>query len=520
MKRKGFTLVELLGVIVILAIITLLATSGYGKITKETKQKSYENLVQYIETKAANYAEETGNLITNVDTLVKNGYIEADNEQGDVFDPRNKDNKLNCHIVSIIKEGNLYGQFSEDEECDLGNLKIVNLNLNILKYKTEDIEFKNNPVLLDENKIESKDWTNKNVYLVATLGEKLKDQERQIKKITWISNVGSEEREVNNNFDSQNKYLVTAEQIINTNYTIQIELENNTIYQVSTSVKIDKQRPIIYEVFIERPNVWTNQKKVTITASDGNGSGMSGYAFIKDNNDCKEANYTETNENSFETTIKEVGTYYVCAKDKAGNYSEDHSSKVAKVEMIDTIPPECIWSGESTDWTRDDRTISLSCNDEGGSGCTLNNVISKTYDYSTFTDNWNYTIEDLAGNKTECNETIDVYVDKCYETEEYYGSWGNCSKSCDGGTQSRSVDYYSTFGSGFICWSTTEAQRCNTQSCPNNESSGDGDNSSGGSGGGNCSYAPDGSSNCVGMCGSPGADPKPHCCVTSGPCKK
>lgn len=510
MKKRGFTLVELLGVIIILAIITLLAVSGFGIISKNVKEQAHENLISYIETKASEYANNTGNLLTNVDNLVKLGYIEADDEEGNVKSPID-DAILNCHIVSILKDNNsLYGEYSEEEECDLGNLTITNMNLGILKYKTEDTVFNLHPALVDKIELEE-DWTNKNVYLVATLGEKLKGQESQIKKITWTSNVGSEEREVNNNFELQNKYLVTAEQIINTDYTVQIELENKTIYQASTSVKIDKQRPVIYEVFVERPNEWTNKKKVTITASDGNGSGMAGYAFTKDNNDCKVANYIESNENSFETTINEVGTYYVCAKDKAGNYSEDYSSKVVEVKMIDAVPPTCVWRGESTSWTKSNRTISLNCNDTGGSGCSLNNAIAKTYSWNTRTDYLRYTISDVAGNTTVCEKTASVYVDKCTQVgEKEYGPWGSCSKSCGGGHKSRSWSVSSTFGSGFICGTGSESKSCNTKSCSSSGSSGgSSDSGSGGKGCNSCNSS--GSSGCCG----PGVSGCSSTCTTS-----
>lgn len=474
MKRKGFTLVELLGVIIIMAIITLLAVSGFGVISKNVKEQSLDNLITLIETKASSYANDTGNLLTNVDNLVKLGYIEANDEEGNVLSPVDN-SQLNCHLVSIMEEqNNLYGKYLEEENCDLNNIKIVNMNLNITKYKTDDTVFNVYPALVD--KIEDEAWTNKNVYLVATLGEKLKEQEGQIKKITWTSNLAKEEKEVNGDFEVQNKYLVAAEQIINTDFKVMIELENKTIYQASTSVKIDKQRPIIYETFIERPNEWTNKKKVTITASDGNGSGMAGYAITKDNNDCQTANYIASEENSFETTVKEVGTYYICAKDKAGNYSEDISSKKVEVEKIDTIPPTCIWSGESRSWTKNNRTISLNCNDTGGSGCALNNAITKTYSSNTRTDYWYYTISDVAGNTTICEKTTNVYVDKCTQVgEKEYGSWGGCSKKCGGGHKSRSWSVKSTFGSGFVCDTGSESKSCNKKSCNSGGSENSGD---------------------------------------------
>lgn len=330
MKKKGFTLVELLGVIVILAIITLLAMSGYGKISKNVKEQSYKNLISYIETKAIEYANETGNLLTNVGNLVKLGYIEADDEEGNVKSPIDE-TILNCHIVSITKDSNsLYGKYSEEEECNLNNLIIKNLNLGINVYATNDNVTK-------DQKIEGNEWTNKNVILEAYIGEKINKED--INKITWQSNVGHETREINGDFNSKNEFLITAEQIVNTSYFVTIELKDETTYQAQVQVKIDKQRPIIYETFIEKENEYTSQdKKMTVTANDGNGSGIYGY-YVGTNPNCNEVEYNPNNNSSYET-YKDNGIYYICVKDNAGNVSEDISTRKIEVKNIEKQPPK------------------------------------------------------------------------------------------------------------------------------------------------------------------------------------
>ncbi len=321
-KQKGFTIVELLAVIVLLAIITTIAMSGYNAIQKNLKEKAYDNLIRYIESKAASYASDTGNLLTNVDTLVKEGYMDADDEEGNVYNPITRET-LNCHIVNIERDNdNLYGRYSNDEECDVSNLTIKNLNLNIEVYETNDNVTKG-------NKIENNRWTNKNVILKVVLGEDLTEEE--IKTITWQSNIT---RETTN----KEEYIVSAEQIINTNYSVIVETKGGVSYQASVGIKIDKQRPVIYEAQIERENEWTNaDKKLNISASDGNGSGISGY-YVGLEQDCTKVAYIEQEGNSYETTL-DNGIYYICVKDKAGNYAEDKSSKEIKIEKIDKEPP-------------------------------------------------------------------------------------------------------------------------------------------------------------------------------------
>ena len=88
MNNKGFSLVELMVVIVILVIITLLATSGYkNDFYAYEKKLVIKKKINYIETKATEYANKTGQLNTNVDQLVKEGFINADDEDGHVVNP-------------------------------------------------------------------------------------------------------------------------------------------------------------------------------------------------------------------------------------------------------------------------------------------------------------------------------------------------------------------------------------------------------------------------------------------------
>ena len=58
-NKKGFTLTELIAVIVILSLIISLATISVLAIRKNVLKKDYNNLVTYLETKAAEYANET-----------------------------------------------------------------------------------------------------------------------------------------------------------------------------------------------------------------------------------------------------------------------------------------------------------------------------------------------------------------------------------------------------------------------------------------------------------------------------
>lgn len=332
MNKKGFSLVELMGVIVILLIITLLATNGYRLVSQKVKENSYKNKVSYLETKAVEYANQTGKLEMNVDQLVKEGLITADNEEGKVISPLDG-NIMNCHLIYITEENeNLYGNYTEQEECNIENLSTENRFLKINVYKTHD------NVTLGE-KVEGNAWTKENVILVAEFLDQNINKD-SIEKLIWRSNAVEEERTIEKDFESKNKYLVTAEQIVNSIYSVEIKLSDGTTYQAQTYVKIDKQRPIVYdsEIRIEKENEYTaNDKEVYVEASDGNGSGIYGY-YIGEDNRCTDVIY-EVSESTHYSVKKPMGTYYVCVKDKAGNLSEDISTKKVIVQYIDSEPP-------------------------------------------------------------------------------------------------------------------------------------------------------------------------------------
>ena len=94
-------------------------------------------------------------------------------------------------------------------------------------------------------------------------------------------------------------------------------------------------------------------------------------------------------------------------------------SKTANV-YVDKDQPSCSFSGESTNWTNSNRTITATCNDSG-SGCT-SGTASKQWSYTsgtTKTAGLSYKITDNVGNSTTCSKTADVYVDKTKPTVSY-----------------------------------------------------------------------------------------------------
>lgn len=69
MNKKGFTLVELLAVIVILAVILTIAVPNMFKIIDKSKQDSYDNQVLMIIDAAKNYVVNESKVVTTEEPL-------------------------------------------------------------------------------------------------------------------------------------------------------------------------------------------------------------------------------------------------------------------------------------------------------------------------------------------------------------------------------------------------------------------------------------------------------------------
>ena len=103
--------------------------------------------------------------------------------------------------------------------------------------------------------------------------------------------------------------------------------------------------------------------------------------------------------------------------DRAGN-----STKLTINVKIDLTLPSCGVEGESTEWTKENRTINSICSDST-SGCEKRVYATKVFNSTTLYSTLNpYVIKDKAGNEKFCPEkTVNVYVDKTPPTCSYEG---------------------------------------------------------------------------------------------------
>ena len=90
MKKKimqGFTLIELLSVLGLLALLLMVGLPIYIGLTNRSKENIYRAKVTELLAKAESYAEDKSVFVLDVDTLIKDGLISKDNENGNLIAP-------------------------------------------------------------------------------------------------------------------------------------------------------------------------------------------------------------------------------------------------------------------------------------------------------------------------------------------------------------------------------------------------------------------------------------------------
>jgi len=123
MKKNGYTITEMLVVIIVLGIFTIGLIGFTSYAYKDKSSDYYEEKVLLIEKQAAIYGatlnnlKEEGNLVITVKDLVDNGYYVADKDNGDVVDPRNSKATLNGLKIKLTynEDGTIKADVIEED---------------------------------------------------------------------------------------------------------------------------------------------------------------------------------------------------------------------------------------------------------------------------------------------------------------------------------------------------------------------------------------------------------------------
>ena len=434
-SRKGFTLVELIGVIVILAIIIAIAVPSYMKIKKNVDENNYKNKINLIEIAGQKFAEDTNITAVFVKELVENGYLEADDRDGNVYGLNGE--IINCYLVlSEQKNGIFYSNFIEKDYTDN---KVCDYNIPNELTKNFKIEIYDNDLnhkLTYDN--DKKWWTKNNVILKAVF----KNNENN--EVTWYEGYGDEtiskcnDRENSVCVDTNDSKIlyVKSGSVLQQNYTAKSTDKDGNPIIARVRVYIDKIVPNFYQNNGDKINEkWTNKNiNYNVSAYD-NESGLYGYKEINETENCPDEkdDYIQNKK----IVLQENGKRKICLIDNVGNKNDT----IINVEKIDKSDINCEFIvansptiGEkigNRQWYKKTTEIHLNALNIGISGVTLgieniqekdfsynstNTFISETIKKNEIVQRKGY-IKNPTGNKKTCS--LDIGVETSIEAPEF-----------------------------------------------------------------------------------------------------
>ena len=454
MNKKGFTMVELLAVISILAVILLIAVPVFSGVRERINQSIYESKIANIKAASEGYSEESGKMVFDVKTLIQAGKLEADNESGEYRNPVNGQD-MRCYIVNVRYEDlQYYANVHEMTTClDEATLEALYGAVKIVAYNKEKDtiinpyyqEFYKEPIFVGFELTQNSNYSLSNIV-----------------KIAWTGEQGRTCTKENGDLESCLFYNDTLLGIPGTmnnfNANLEVTFRNQEgaefTSRISKHLSIDLENPKVVSATVGLGMTNQSGKRVDIELTDGNGSGLKEYKMVKvaspeANVDCNNGNQYKKVEQNKITEYKDNGYYYVCVKDNVENNNQDTAKntliQVTGVDysQVNGVTFKVSASSEATPLKVNAKiTIPATENANKLKMCVSNTGFLKDCSWEKFKSNfvWNLTgnadcknrniylsITDEAGNIT--NVVNNEY--KPEDTVKYYPSPGSLTNASD-----------------------------------------------------------------------------------------
>lgn len=129
MKNKGYTLIELLAVFVILGVIVMISVPIVSSVLNSSKSKSYDEQVKILENAARTYMSENSTLLPDendsynvtIDELKNSGLLKDEDIKNPIYSSGStEENKKNQYFEGCIIVTNTSNKFTYtyQDECN------------------------------------------------------------------------------------------------------------------------------------------------------------------------------------------------------------------------------------------------------------------------------------------------------------------------------------------------------------------------------------------------------------------
>ena len=373
MKKNGFTLVELLAVILILGMIAIIAVPSYLSVTKSINKGLYETKIKEVKDKAIVYAESASASVFNVGDLIKEGLLSADNETGEYYDNYNNRSML-CDVLRVS-----YDKSKED------SISIINSDVCYSREELEsmyglvhiDAKFYEDSEATKETDIGGNGWSKaKLARLSIAFNDSSKESEyrNKITSITWYGN--NEKTCVKGSsiplseceyYDVTNNDVTTAQIGLMVDFDLGSTVSGeygqitNDVFTVSSQrqINLDVESPKIDENGIYVSEGFSSSSKIiNVNMSDGIGSGLASYKVYKDSSVVYENN--DVLEGINQINLDKNGDFTIEVTDKIGNVSSKAKFSVDNIDKSAPVVSKINATVKGLDgWTNTDLKLSI-----------------------------------------------------------------------------------------------------------------------------------------------------------------
>ena len=444
MKSRGFTLVEMLGIIIIIGVLAVIAVPIINVIIKSYKDNAYQKQISLLEEEANKWSianteylpEKSGDIIfVNLEMLIDDGYI----TNTEIKDPRNNKELNGCITITKDEENNQYNYKYNDKTCD-------SLIEGYAPTFTVKGEYKNTiEVNTDFEEFDVVATSNKGTELKLE-GPIIKKNNQVVNEVT-TSKVGDKFTLRYKAYDPNYGYTYTKDfdvTVVDTKKPILTFAEDSGIVNDNGTYKIE-----------------VNQKDTTFKAP---------IPKVTDNSCGKSG--TDTNVNSCDKTltVKTRGLYNVNVVDDyeytyyATDSSGNEGAIVLHIIVVDKEPPEIAVTSSTSEWVLSGIELTINATDNIGlasSAYSFDNGVNwqtsnkKIYNSASTI---NIKVKDVNGNISSKTVVIEGRTEYGYQNVASWSSSYSTTAPSDG--------YYKSKTQYKVTYKKTVWNSCCSQSCP------------------------------------------------------